>query len=147
MLIGAGGAARAIAFGLAERKACITIANRTFSKAQNLADQCNASAIKLDDIGNSKWDVILNTTSVGMYPNTTETPFPSDKMQPNTVVFDAIYNPLETLLLKNAKKLNCHCINGVEMFIGQGARQFELWTSVDAPRQTMQDVMLKKVYG
>ncbi len=145
LIIGAGGAARAIAFGLQSRQANISICNRTFEKAQNLAKECNGLAITQAEVQSIKWDVILNTTSVGMSPNTDETPFDKNGFTPNCVVFDAIYNPLETKLLKEANSKQAKTINGVEMFIAQGARQFELWTGAKAPKDIMQNVMLAKL--
>jgi len=138
LIIGAGGAARAVAFGLAERGAMIVIANRTPERGRRLAEQIGARFCPLDRIADVRADIIVNTTSVGMHPAVNETPVPRVCLRPGAVVFDAVYNPMETRLLREARESGCKIVTGVEWFIRQAALQFELWTGLPAPREAME---------
>ena len=141
-VIGAGGVARAIVAGLAHYGATVVIYNRTIEKARLLADRFNGStgqviAAKLEKLCGSCCQVFINCTSVGMYPNTDALPWPSgDRIQcwgADTIVFDTVYNPIQTKLLREAKTAGCVTISGLEMFVRQAALQFELWTGRSAP--------------
>ena len=127
-LIGAGGVARAIAFGLKERQAQITIINRNYERAQSLARDVGCLCKKFDDLQALDTDILINATPVGMFPKINETPFDKNKLKSNMIVFDTIYNPIETKLLHDAKTQGCKTINGLSMFIHQAAAQFKLWT-------------------
>lgn len=127
-IIGAGGVARAIAFGLKECQAQITIINRNYERAQSLARDVGCIARKIDDPQAFDTDILINATPVGMYPKINETPIDKDKLKPGMIVFDTIYNPIETKLLKEAKAQGCKTINGLSMFVHQAAAQFKLWT-------------------
>ena len=127
-LIGAGGVARAIAFGLKERQAQITIINRNYERAQSLARDVGCLVSKFDEKQSLDTDILINATPVGMFPKINETPIDKNKLKPNMIVFDTIYNPIETKLLKEAKAQGCKTINGLSMFVHQAAAQFKLWT-------------------
>ena len=127
-LVGAGGVARAIAFGLKERQAQITIINRNYERAQSLARDVGCFSRKFDDPQALDTDILINATPVGMYPKINETPIDKDKLKSSMIVFDTIYNPIETKLLKEAKAQGCKTINGLSMFVHQAAAQFKLWT-------------------
>src|SRR3989339_1152955 len=127
-LIGAGGVARAIAFGLKERQAQITIINRNYERAQSLARDVGCLCKKFDDLQALDTDILINATPVGMFPKINETPIDKNKLKSNMIVFDTIYNPIETKLLHDAKTQGCKTINGLSMFIHQAAAQFKLWT-------------------
>lgn len=127
-LIGAGGVARAIAFGLKERQAQITIINRNYERAQSLARDVGCLCKKFDDPQALDADILINATPVGMFPNINETPIDKNKLKPNMIVFDTIYNPIETKLLHDAKTQGCKIVNGLSMFVHQAAAQFKLWT-------------------
>ena len=127
-LIGAGGVARAIAFGLKERQAQLTIINRNHERAQSLARDVGCLARKFDDPQAPDTDILINATPVGMFPKINETPIDKNKLKPNMIVFDTIYNPIETKLLHDAKTQGCKTINGLSMFVHQAAAQFKLWT-------------------
>ena len=127
-LLGAGGAARAIAFGLKERGAHITIINRNCERAQLLARDVGCLCRKLDDPQEIETDILINATPVGMFPKVNETPIAKNKLKHNIVVFDTIYNPIETKLLQDAKAQGCKVVGGLPMFIQQAAAQFKLWT-------------------
>jgi len=135
LVLGAGGAARAAVFGLKERGAEIWILNRTSVKAQKLARQAKARTIKRADLRKIAFDVIINATPVGM-GNTRDCPLKDEEIQAR-VVFDMVYDPVETHLLQAARAKGIAVIPGVEMFVQQAARQFEIWTGKPAPAGDM----------
>jgi len=135
LVLGAGGAARAAVFGLRERGAEVWILNRTAAKAQKLARQAKARIIKRADLRKTAFDVIINATPIGM-GSTKECPLKEDEIQAK-VVFDMVYDPVETRLLQVARAKGIAVIPGVEMFVHQAARQFEIWTGKPAPAQDM----------
>ena len=135
LVLGAGGAARAAVFGLKERGAEIWILNRTSVKAQKLARQAKAHTIKRADLRKIAFDVIINATPVGM-GNTRDCPLKDEEIQAR-VVFDMVYDPVETHLLQVARAKGIAVIPGVEMFVQQAARQFEIWTGKPAPAGDM----------
>ncbi len=135
LVLGAGGAARAAVFGLKERGAEIWILNRTSAKAQKLARQAKARTTKRADLRKVGFDVIINATPVGM-GNTRDCPLKDDDIQAK-VVFDMVYDPVETRLLRVARSKGIAVIPGVEMFVQQAARQFEIWTGKPAPAGDM----------
>jgi 3-dehydroquinate dehydratase / shikimate dehydrogenase len=135
LVLGAGGAARAAVFGLKERGAEIWILNRTAVKAQKLARQAKAHTIKRADLRKIGFDVIVNATPVGM-GNARDCPLKDEEIQAR-VVFDMVYDPVETHLLQVARAKGIAVIPGVEMFVQQAARQFEIWTGKPAPAGDM----------
>ena len=135
LVLGAGGAARAAVFGLKERGAEVWILNRTSAKAQKLARQAKAHTIKRADLRKLAFDVIINATPVGM-GNTRDCPLKDEEIQAK-VVFDMVYDPVETHLLQVARAKGIAVIPGVEMFVQQAARQFEIWTGKPAPAGDM----------
>lgn len=142
-LIGAGGVARAIAYGLTQKGAKLTIYNRTLEKACELAKEFYGEAHSLNDIGSIKnMDIIFNATSVGLHPKENETLIPKKLITNHHIVFDAIYIPYETRLLKEAKEQGATIIHGVEMFLQQAVAQFKLYTGYDAPEEIMRSVLL-----
>ncbi len=141
LVLGAGGAARAIAFGLERRGADVVVASRTHGRALVLAEQLGCRATKWENRHNIKHEVLVNATPVGMHPKLDATPYDKTKLRPNSLVFDTVYNPEHTLLIKNAKARKCRVITGMEMFVGQAALQFQLFTGeparVDVMRETV----------
>src|SRR5271166_546508 len=135
LVLGAGGAARAAVFGLKERGAEVWILNRTSVKGQKLARQAKAHTIKRADLRKVAFDVIINATPVGM-GNTRDCPLKDQEIQAR-VVFDMVYDPVETHLLQVARSKGFAVIPGVEMFVQQAARQFEIWTGKPAPAEDM----------
>jgi 3-dehydroquinate dehydratase / shikimate dehydrogenase len=135
LVLGAGGAARAAVFGLKERGAQVSILNRSLVAAQKLARQARARTIKRPDLKKLEFDVIINATPVGM-GNTRESPLTAEEIKAK-YVFDMVYDPAETRLLKLAKERGAEVIAGSEMFVHQAARQFEIWTGKPAPREDM----------
>ncbi|WP_415719168.1 shikimate dehydrogenase [Maridesulfovibrio sp.] len=130
LLIGAGGAARAAITGLKAlgiKEICVT--NRTAYKAEYLADEFKISFIDWDARGDQHFDLIVNSTSLGMSGKFQEiNPMIMDNQNANTIVFDLVYNPMETIFIKEAKTKGCTVIHGIEMFIHQGLEQFRIWT-------------------
>ncbi|MGD0161720.1 MAG: shikimate dehydrogenase [Candidatus Sulfotelmatobacter sp.] len=140
LVLGAGGAARAAVFGLKERGAEVYILNRSLAAAQKLARRAHARSIKRADLKKLVFDVIINATPVGM-GNSRETPLQEKEINAR-YVFDMIYDPAETQLLKLAKQRGAQIIPGIEMFVHQAARQFEIWTGKPAPQDDMLQVVL-----
>src|SRR5208283_575760 len=139
LVLGAGGAARAAVFGLKERGAEVYILNRSSAPAQKLARRAHARSIKRADLKKYAFDVIINATPVGM-GNTRETPLQEKEINAR-YVFDMIYDPVETRLLKLAKERGAQITPGREMFAHQPARQFEIWTGKPAPQDDMMQVV------
>ncbi|MCR4290703.1 MAG: shikimate dehydrogenase [Candidatus Scalindua sp.] len=140
-IIGAGGAARAIAFGLKEKGCDITIFNRTIERAEKLSNEVKCRFGSFKKIHKLDSDILINTTSIGMFPNVDQTPVPDNILKEGMIVFDAVYNPIETRLLREANGKGCHTINGLSMFINQAAEQFRLWTNIDPPVELMTNVV------
>jgi shikimate dehydrogenase len=136
-VLGAGGAARAVAFGIADEGGAVTIFNRGRKRGEALAAELGSEFHPLSDFKGDSFDILINTTPVGMLPAAGETPIPGERLRPGLVVMDIIYNPLRTRLLAEAAAAGCITIDGLEMFIRQGARQFELWTGMPAPVEVM----------
>lgn len=140
-IVGAGGAARAAAFGLREKGAEITIVNRTEGRAENLARDLGCRYSRFKDLRNLETEVLINCTSVGMYPKVEEIPVSTEVLRPGMWVFDVVYNPPETRLLREARERGCHVLSGLKMFIYQAAEQFELWTGRKAPLEVMEGIV------
>jgi 3-dehydroquinate dehydratase/shikimate dehydrogenase len=140
-VIGAGGVSRAIVAGLSDVGAKIKIYNRTVKKAENLAAEFNCDYAGLDDLPNVEAKLLINCTSIGMHPKIDLTPFPQAGLKEDMVVFDTVYNPAETLLLKQAKQAGAKTIDGISMFVNQGLAQFKLFTNQDANPDIMRKVI------
>jgi 3-dehydroquinate dehydratase/shikimate dehydrogenase len=146
VVLGAGGVARAIMYGLQRRGAKTTIASRTRSRAQHLAELFNGKAVDWPARHVADSEVIVNCTPVGMHPNVDESPYNKSHLKPSMVVFDTVYNPESTLLLKQARSHGCRTVSGVDMFIHQAALQFLLFTEKEAPEGLMRET-LKRAIG
>lgn len=131
LILGAGGTAKAIAFEGTQRGAHILVANRTYKKAQHVAKQVGGEGYSLEDVKTLKYDVLINTTSLGMAPEIKQTPIDPEWVIPNTTVFDVILSPKETTLIQAAKNKGCDIVYGYEMYAKQAARQLELWLKKD----------------
>ncbi|MGA1980996.1 MAG: shikimate dehydrogenase [Acidobacteriaceae bacterium] len=141
LVLGAGGAARAAVFGIRDRGAEVFILNRTAETAQKLARQSGSKTIKKEALAKTSFDAIINATPVGMAGN--KAPQILEAKDLNTrLVFDLVYNPLETPLIHMARQQSIPIITGVEMFVQQGARQFEIFTGKPAPEEEMFRVVL-----
>ncbi|WP_313638925.1 shikimate dehydrogenase [Paenibacillus sp.] len=154
MVIGAGGAARGIVAALLQEKpSSIIIANRSADKAQDLARQCqskgNVIGISMNEVAEmlSGVDVLINTTSVGMYPHMDETPIDPELLRAGMIVSDLIYNPLRTRLLLEGLERGCTIHGGLGMFVYQGAYALEYWTGQPAPTEIMRKTILNCLGG
>jgi shikimate dehydrogenase len=137
LLIGAGGAARAIGFILRDAGVALTLTNRTPERGEALAASLSCPFIPLDKIRKVEADLLIQTTSVGMHPQEDRCLAPPDLLRKGMVVMDVVYNPVETGLIRMARNQGCVTINGLSMFIHQGAEQFRLWTGLTPPLEEM----------
>ena len=137
ILVGAGGAARAIGFVLKQKGVMLKVANRTPERGRELAKFLACPYLALDDLAAEDADILIQATSVGMAPGDNACPVPEDVLREGMLVMDIIYNPIETRLLKMAKSRGCLTITGLGMFIHQGAEQFRIWTGMDPPLSAM----------
>ena len=141
-LLGAGGAARAAAYGVVSRGAELTIYNRTLEKAEQLAGQFGAAARSFDALEAVKSaDIIINTTSVGLPLADNETPLPREFITKDHIVFDAVYAEGETRLSREARQQGARVIAGTEMLLYQGLAQFKLFTGHEAPEDAMRKAL------
>jgi shikimate dehydrogenase len=136
-VLGAGGAARAVASGVVSQGATVVIFNRSREKGEALAADFGAEFRPLSEFEPEACDILINTTPVGMFPQEQATPLIAEKLRPGLVVMDIVYTPLKTRLLREAESAGCQVIDGLSMFVHQGARQFELWTGLEAPLEIM----------
>jgi len=135
-ILGAGGAARAATYGLTRAGASVTIFNRTISRAERLASDFSVAVKPLSEVqAISKFEIIINTTSVGMKKG--ELPLSEECLNKAQLIFDIVYNPLVTNLLSAAERKGAETVSGLEMFVVQAAKQFKLYTGHDAPEETM----------
>ncbi|KAK8946981.1 hypothetical protein KSP39_PZI007122 [Platanthera zijinensis] len=133
VVLGAGGAGKALAYGAKEKGARVVIANRTYERARELANLVGGEAISLTDLENfhpEEGMILANTTSIGMDPNIHETPISNHALKSYSLVFDAIYDPLVTRLLREADELGLATVNGMEMFVRQAMGQFKFFTGL-----------------
>ncbi len=155
LIIGAGGAAKAIAYSLIQEGISqLTIANRTITRAEELAQRLERNGLKINSIKLDKQtlvaplsnvDLIVNTTSIGMKngPDPQHSPIPPDLIPQNAIINDIVYNPIETPLIKAAKLKQAPTIGGLDMLVYQGVEAFELWTKTLAPETIMYDAAQK----
>ncbi|CAN1854028.1 Bifunctional 3-dehydroquinate dehydratase/shikimate dehydrogenase, chloroplastic [Linum perenne] len=146
VVIGAGGAGKALAYGAKEKGAKIVIANRTYDRAKELADTIGGEAISLADLENFHPEsgmILANTTSIGMQPKVDETPIPKHALRHYALVFDAVYTPKITRMLREAQECGATIVSGDEMFIGQAYDQFERFTGLPAPKELFRKTLSK----
>ena len=133
VLLGAGGAARAIGFGLKERGVPLIVVNRSRERGQALCKELGCDYLPVPSLarmkrGELEADIIINATSLGMVPQEGVTPFPKELLKKGMMVMDIVYEPLQTRLLREAQEKGCVTVDGLEMLIRQGMAQFEIWT-------------------
>ncbi len=141
LVLGAGGSARAIGFGLQEAGATLILASRTPERGQALAAELTCAWHPLAEAGSIKADALVNATSVGMKPDTAM-PVAADALANFKVVMDIVYAPLSTRLLQEAEKAGCDTIDGLAMLLYQGAAQFEAWTGRKPPLEVMKTALI-----
>ena len=148
LIIGAGGTAKAIGHGVREKGAKITVTyNKNKERGTQLAKELGAEVVNVQDAGEEEVDVLINCSPVGMNPDVEATPISSRHLRKGMIVFDSVYNPPETRLIRDAKAAGCIAISGIELFINQAVGQFELWTGQKAPANPMRDVVVKTIEG
>ena len=144
VLVGSGGAARAIAFGLREKNADVLILNRTLEKAMELAEATKARFGNLSMLNEiRKSDILINATTIGMSSGANERLVSKELLHGNLTVFDIVYNPQETKLIAEARKMGCSIIYGYKMLLYQAVAQFELFTESSAPVSIMEEALFK----
>jgi shikimate dehydrogenase len=145
LVLGAGGSARAIGFGLQEKGATVVLANRTLARGKALAREMYCKFYPLEEIKDLKVDALVNATSVGMTPNVDASLVPRAALKNIPAVMDIVYSPLETRLLREAKQLGCKTVDGTYMLLYQGVAQFELWTGQKAPIEVMKENLFTRL--
>lgn len=147
IIIGAGGAARAIGFGIKHKGGRLTILNRSEERGQELARDLGCPFYHIDFITELDAHSLIHATPVGMYPHINDTLIPKEQLKRGMVVMDTVYNPMETRLLREAKERRCTVINGLKMLVYQGVSQFEIWTGKEAPMDVMQRAIYETLIG
>jgi 3-dehydroquinate dehydratase/shikimate dehydrogenase len=145
LLAGNGGAARAAAYALTEAGAKLAITGRNIDRVRVLAKACNAELLTREQAESRMFDVLIHATPVGMFPRAHLCFF--EGRIPAKLVMDMVYNPLETLLLRRAREQGAVVVSGLEMFLDQAVRQFEIWTGDSAPRALMERAALEALAG
>jgi len=145
VIIGAGGAARAIGFGILAEGGDLIILNKFKDEGELLANDLRVNYYPITDFEKLDCQILINATPLGMTPNVETTPVKSESLHKDMIVMDIVYNPLKTRLLKEAESKGCTTVDGVSMFIYQGAFQFELWTGQQAPVDLMRTVVLNNL--
>lgn len=145
LLLGAGGSARAIGFGLREAGAEVVLGSRTPETGRRLAADLACEWHDLRDVAGIPAEALVNATSVGMAPEIEQLPAQDLDLAAFRVVMDIVYSPLETRLLREAAQAGCLVVNGLEMLLFQGAAQFEIWTGKEAPLAAMRDELLARI--
>ena len=147
IILGAGGAARAVGFGLVEAGAEVIICNRSEERGQELARWLGCGFCSTGQLAGAHADGLVNTTSVGMEPDVDGIPIDPDLLSGFSVVMDIVYAPLATTLLKKAAAAGCRTIDGLSMLLYQGAVQFKIWTGQQPPQDVMREALLAELAG
>lgn len=142
-ILGAGGAARAVAYGIAREKGDVFIVNRNRDRGEQLCDHVGGTFVPWEDFTGKDADIIINTTPCGMVPDIHSSPVKADMLHEGMVVMDIVYNPLDTCLLSDARAAGCTTIDGLSMFIHQGAHQFRLFVGQEPPLDLMKKKLIK----
>lgn len=145
LLIGAGGVARAIGWACVRAGAAVTVTNRTTARGRELAERLGCQFASWENRGTSFSDVVVNCTSIGMHPNVDETPLPDNLLHEGTLVFDTVYNPEQTMLIRQARERGCRVVTGVEMFVRQAARQYRYFTGQEASLDLFREIVRRAI--
>jgi 3-dehydroquinate dehydratase/shikimate dehydrogenase len=141
LVLGAGGAARAVAFALRREGLDVTVAGRTPERTRKIAAEVGCKAIDWAQRYRLTYDCIVNATPVGMHPHVDETPYDKQHLKSYMVVFDTVYNPENTLLVKDAQAVGCRVVTGVDMFVRQASIQHRIWHGAEPPADVMRDAL------
>ncbi len=145
LVLGAGGAGKAVVYGLVRRGVHVVVADAVARQALTLAQRFDCRTVDWGTRHSVSADLLFNCTPVGMHPNVDETPFEKHHLRPSMIVFDAVYNPEHTLLIKDARSRNCTVITGVDMFVRQACMQFELFTGQPGPADLMRETIRRAI--
>jgi len=145
LVLGAGGVGKAVVYGLVRRGANVVVSDGVVRQALALAQKFNCRSVEWSARHSVAADLLCNCTPVGMHPNVDETPFEKHHLRPSMIVFDAVYNPENTLLVKDARSRNCTVVTGVDMFVRQACRQFELFTGRPGPADLMRETIRRAI--
>jgi 3-dehydroquinate dehydratase/shikimate dehydrogenase len=140
-ILGAGGAARAIGWGLKQRGADVIFTNRSMDRAGELAMELGCRVLPWEERHEIACGVLVNCTPCGMHPDLDSTPYDGNRLDSRMIVFDTVYNPEQTLLVKHARQAGCTVISGVDMFVRQAAYQYKLFTGREAPLSMMRETL------
>jgi 3-dehydroquinate dehydratase / shikimate dehydrogenase len=145
LVLGAGGVGKAVVYGLTRRGAHVVVTDGVSRQALTLAQRFECRTIEWSARHSIAADLLFNCTPLGMHPNVDETPFEKHHLRPSMIVFDVVYNPENTLLVKEARSRNCTVITGVDMFVRQACRQFELYTGKEGPADLMRETIRRAI--
>jgi len=145
LILGAGGAGKALAYGLVHRGAMVTVTDVDAERAVELSKHLGCEYDKWEMRESVHPDIVVNCTPLGMYPKIDETPFPKSSLRSSMLVFDAVYNPEHTLLISSAQEKGCKVVTGVEMFVGQACYQFKLFTGQRASASVMRNLVREAI--
>ncbi|MBN1394505.1 MAG: type I 3-dehydroquinate dehydratase [Pirellulales bacterium] len=145
LVLGAGGVGKAVAYGLIRRGVNVVVADGEARQALLLAQRFDCRSVEWSARHSVSADMLFNCTPVGMHPNVDETPFEKHGLRPSSLVFDAVYNPENTLLIKEARSRNCLTVTGVEMFVRQACRQYQLFTGREGPDDLMRETIRRAI--
>lgn len=145
LMLGAGGVARAIGLAVMRAGAVLAVTNRTKARGKDLADQLGCQFVTWENRGASDCEVLVNCTPMGMFPNVDESPFQQHWLKEGMVVFDTIYNPENTLLIKQAREQGCRVVSGLEMFVRQAAAQFKRFSGQEPPVEFMRETLRRGI--
>jgi 3-dehydroquinate dehydratase/shikimate dehydrogenase len=145
LVLGSGGAGKALAYGLVHRGAMVTVTDIDSERSVELAKHLGCEYVKWEMRESMLMDIVVNCTPLGMHPNVNETPYSRGSLRSNMLIFDAVYNPEHTLLVKQALERGCKVVTGVEMFVGQACYQFKLFTGQKASATRMRDLLKEAI--
>ncbi len=145
LILGAGGVARAIAFGLLRAGCDVTLTSRDYRRSDALANALKCKSVDWTGRANHPHQILINCTPVGMHPKMDETPYDPEWFNKKAIIFDTIYNPEQTLFIKHAREAGCLTVTGVDMFVRQAARQFKLFTGHDPNVETMRNEVKRAI--
>jgi 3-dehydroquinate dehydratase/shikimate dehydrogenase len=145
LVLGSGGAGKAIAYGLEKRGVDVTVTDGNFARAKELSSQLGCECCGWNERAECEFDILVNCTPIGMHPNVNATPAEDSMFRPGMVVFDSVYNPERTMFLSHAEECACKTVSGVEMFVGQACLQFKLFTGEKASAKLMRDIVKQSI--
>jgi 3-dehydroquinate dehydratase/shikimate dehydrogenase len=145
LILGSGGVARAIGWGLAQRRVRVAISGRNLQAADRLARELGGRAVPWEERHSVQPNILVNGTPIGMFPDMDATPFRKDHLDQRTLVFDTVYNPEQTLLIRQAKSMGCPVITGLSMFVRQAAYQYRLFTGLEPPIEAMTKALRRAI--